>query len=524
MPPCRTCRKTPRGCKYNTSMRITLAHQSIQSVAADALIVNLFEGVKSPGGATGAVDQAIGGAISRMLALGDFRGRLNDVTVIYPAAGVAAPRVLVVGLGPAAEFTLDHARQAAGAAARKARDLGAKRVATIVHGAGIGGMDPQAAAQATTEGALLGAYQFREHKANPDAGKKIDELIVVEFDADRLDAVRAGIDAGVIMADAINGARRRVNLAPNFLNPVTLADDFAAMAAGVGLRCEVFDENRIHTERMGAVIGVAQGSHVPPRFVIFEHAPAGHEKDAPLIFVGKGVTFDTGGYSIKTADGMLTMKGDMAGAAAVAGAMQAIAGLKLPTRVIGITPLVENMIHGGAMRPSDVLTSRSGLTIEIANTDAEGRLILADALDYARQFAPRAVVDIATLTALASSAMGENMAACVLDNDADLRAALLRASAAAGERIWPMPLWPDYADKIKSDVAELKNTGGARGGLGSSAIFLKRFVDGVPGASGYPWAHIDMAGMAFWSETRGYSPRGASGFGVRTMTELARAV
>jgi leucyl aminopeptidase len=503
-------------------MRISLAHQPIQSVAADALIVNLFEGVKSPGGATGAVDQAIGGAISRMLALGDFRGKLNEVAVVYPADGVSAPRVLVVGLGPSAEFTVDRARHASGAAVRRARDLGARRVATITHGAGVGGLQTQDAAQAVAEGALLGAYQFREHKARPDAGRDVDELIVAEFDADRLAAARAGIEAGTIMADAINGARRRVNLAPNFINPVTLADEFAAMAAGAGLRCTVFDEQRIREERMGAVLGVAQGSHVPPRFVHFEHAPAGCENEAPLVLVGKGVTFDTGGYSIKTADGMLTMKGDMAGAAAVAGAMQAIAGLQIPRRVIGLTPLVENMIHGGAMRPSDVLTSRSGLTIEVVNTDAEGRLILADALDYARQFGPRAAVDIATLTGLASSAMGENMAACVLGNDDPLRDALLRAADVAGERMWPMPLWPDYADKIKSDVAELKNSGGARGGLGTSAIFLKRFVDGVPGAAGYPWAHIDMAGMAFWSESRGCNPRGASGYGVRTMVELAR--
>jgi leucyl aminopeptidase len=505
-------------------MRISIVHQPIQSVEADLLIVNLFEGVVSPGGATGALDAALGGAIGRPLALRDFRGKLNETLLLYADGRIPAPRVLVVGLGPADEFSLDRARHASGAAVRKARDLGCRRVATIVHGAGIGGLDPRAAAQATVEGALLGAYQFREHRANPAGGKEIEELIIAEFDEAKLAALRAGADDGVIMADAINGARRRVNLAPNYMNPVTLAEDYAAMAARAGLRCEVFDEQRIRAERMGAVLGVAQGSHVPPRFVVFEHAPAGHETEAPLVLIGKGVTFDTGGYSIKTADGMLTMKGDMAGSAAVAGAMQAIAGLAVPRRVIGLTPLVENMIHGGAMRPSDVLTSRSGLTIEIANTDAEGRLILADALDYARQFAPRAAVDIATLTGLASSAMGENMAACVLDNDESLRAALLRAAADAGERLWPMPLWPEYADKIKSDVAELKNTGGARGGLGSSAIFLKRFVDGVPGAAGYPWAHIDMAGMAFWSETRGCHPRGASGYGVRTMVHLAQTL
>jgi leucyl aminopeptidase len=506
-------------------MHITVGSQPIQSITADALIVNVFEGAETPTGATDALDAVLtlgdvarGGAIHQLLSLGDFKGKLNETAVVYAHGLIAAPRVILVGLGKHSEFSVDKARQASGSAVRRARDLGCKRVASIAHGAGAGGLDPRAAAAATAEGALLGAYQFREHKSRPADAKHIDELIIAEIDAARFEAINAGVGDGIVMADAINAARRWINLGPNVLQPASLAADAQAMAQRTGLRCEVFDERQLQELGMGGVLTVAKGSAAPPRFVVLEHAPAGHENEAPLILVGKGVTFDSGGYSIKTADGMSTMKGDMAGAAAVIGALQAIAGLQPQARVIALAPMVENMINSGAMRPGDVMTTLSGITVEIVNTDAEGRLILCDALHYAKRFKPRAVVDIATLTGVSSMAMGEGMAASVLGNNDALCNALLGAAARAGERLWRMPLYPEYADKIKSDVAEIKNSGGAKSGLGSSAIFLKRFVDG---ADSYPWAHIDMAGMAFWSESKGYCVRGGSGFGVRTLATLA---
>jgi leucyl aminopeptidase len=511
-------------------MKISVVNKQIQAFPADALIVNLFENVTHPGGATGAVDTALGasdgvpgdGAISRLIQLGDFKGKLNEVAVVYSQGFIPATRVIVVGLGNSSEFDLDRVRHASASAVRKARDLGCKRVATIVHGSGIGGLNALEASRATVEGALLGAYQFREHKSNgDDNAKRIDELFLVEYDPRKLDDVSAGAREGEIVANAVNTTRDWVNRAPNVCNPPALANFAQEMARRVGLKCVVLNEKEITEMKMGGVLAVSQGSANPPRFVILEHA--GHSSsassEAPIVLVGKGVTFDTGGISLKARDGMESTKGDMAGAAAVIGAVQAIAELKLPKRVIGLVPMVENMPSDRAYRPSDVITMMNGLTVEIISTDAEGRMILADALHYAKQFKPRGVIDIATLTAQSALAMGEGLAACYHSTDEGWASVVDRAAATSGERIWRMPLWTDYLDRIKSDTADMKNSGGTKGGLGASAIFLKRFVDGK---DGYPWAHIDMAGMAFDSETKGTRVRGASGFGVRMLVEVVK--
>lgn len=506
-------------------MNITVIQKQIQATQADAIIVNLFEGVAAPGGATGAVDTALGspdgvpggGMISQLIGLGDFRGKLNEVAVVYTRGLIPAPRVIVVGLGKAKEFSLDRARQASGAAVRKARDLGCKRVATIVHGAGVGGLNAREAAQATAEGAALGTYQFREHKASNGNGngKVIDELVVVEHDAAKLDDVRAGARAGGIIADAVNAARALISRAPNALHPASFAQAAQDMAARAGLKCTVMTEAEIARHKMGGVLAVAQGSAQPPRFVVLEHEGAGE----PLVFIGKGVTFDTGGISIKPADNMQSMKGDMSGAAAVFGAMQAIAELKLPRRAIGLLPLVENMPSDRAFRPSDVITMMSGLTVEIISTDAEGRMILADALHYAKRYKPAGVVDLATLTGACVIALGEGVAAGAFGNDDEWTDAVIEAADASGERLWQLPLYAEYGDKIKSEWAEIKNTGGRSGGVGTSAYFLYRFVEGE---GEYPWVHIDMAGMAFSAENKGYLVKGAMGYGVRLLVQLAQ--
>lgn len=520
-------------------MQVTVVNKQIQATAADAIIVNLFEGVTTPGGATGAVDTALGasdgvpgtGAISRLIQLGDFTGKLNEVAVVYSHGLIPAPRVIVAGLGKREEFTLDRARQASGSAVRKARDLGCKRVATIVHGSGIGGLQPREAAQATVEGALLGTYQFREHKSQND-NKAIETLIVVEYDAGKLAEIEAGARAGQIVAEAVNTARTLINRAPNVLYPETFAQAAQEMAARTGLKCTVLTEAGIAEERMGGVLAVAQGSAHPPRFVILEHearrAEGSRESGVglqtpdsrPLIFIGKGVTFDTGGISIKPSENMQNMKADMSGAAAVFGALQAIAGLNLPQPVIGLIPLVENMPSDRAYRPGDVITMMNGLTVEIISTDAEGRMILADALHYAKRFNPRGVVDLATLTGACVVALGEGVAAGLFSNDDAWANAVLRAAEEQGEKLWRLPLYPEYGDKIKSDYADIKNSGGRVGGVGTSAYFLYRFVEG---RDAYPWAHMDIAGMMFSNENRGYLVKGAMGYGVRTLVRLAQA-
>lgn len=523
-------------------MKISVLNRQIQAAAVDAIIVNLFEGVNVPGGATGAVDTALGasdgvpgtGAISHLIRLGDFKGKLNELNVIYTHGLIPTPRVILVGLGKQNEFDADAARHASATAVRKARDLGCKRVATIAHGAGIGGMNPREAAQATVEGAALGVYQHLENKSQAKDQQHIDELILLTADVAQLDELIAGASAGEIIAHAVNTARTLSNRPPNLLYPASFAEFAQQMALRVGLRCEIFDENEISERKMGGILAVAQGSARPPRFVVLEHLPkssngrangsASHESVQPIVLVGKGVTFDTGGISIKPSEGMEAMKGDMSGAAAVIAAMQAIAELNLPRRVIGLVPMVENMPSDRAYRPGDVITMMSGLTVEIISTDAEGRMILADALHYAKRFIPRGVVDIATLTGSCVIALGEGVAAGVFASDDNWAGALLKASAVTSERIWRMPLYKDYGNSIKSDTADIKNSGGRYGGVGTSAWFLRRFTEGEDGEPAYPWAHIDMAAMDSSDKTDGYRVRGGSGFGVRLFVELAKSL
>jgi leucyl aminopeptidase len=518
-------------------MKVSVMHKQIQAMPVDAVIVNLFEGHTVPGGGTGAVDTALGssdgkpgdGMISQLIRLGDFKGKLNEVAVLYTNGMIPAPRVILVGLGKSSEFNLDRARQASGAATRKARDLGCKRIASISHGAGVGGLNPRRAAQATVEGATLGIYQFREHKSskstNDENGKALDEFILVEASESRVEDVSAGARDGEIVAHGVNAARDLINRAPNVLNPASFAQFAQEMAERVGLKCSVWTEREIAEHNMGGVMAVSQGSANPPRFVVLEHQPSTNNQQPtannhqPLVFIGKGVTFDTGGISIKPSENMQSMKADMGGAAAVFGAMQAIAELNVPRGVIGVTPLVENMPSDRAYRPADVVTMMSGLTVEIISTDAEGRMILADALHYAKQFKPRGVVDLATLTGACVVALGEGMAAGLFANDDGWANEVMNAADETGERVWRMPLYPEYGDKIKSDVAEIKNSGGRNNGVGTSAYFLKRFVDGD---DSYPWAHIDMAGMMFNGDTKGYQPKGAMGYGVRLLVKLAQ--
>jgi leucyl aminopeptidase len=510
-------------------MNISVVQKQIQALPADALIVNLFEGVTTPGGATGAVDSALGatdgipgdGMISRLIKLGDFKGKLNEVAVLYSNGMIPAPRVILVGLGKREQLTTDRVRQVSGVAARKARDLGCKRVSSIVHGGGLGGLDAQAAAQATVEGALMGTYQFRENKSSPGNGKQIDELVLVEFNPARVQAVRAGAHDGETVAAGVNSARTLINRAPNHLTPAAMAEFVRDMAAASGLSATVLQADELAQFKMGGILAVSQGSANSARFVILDSQP--DSKSAPLVFIGKGVTFDSGGISLKDPTGMESMKADMGGAAAVIGAMQAIGAMKLKQRFVGLLPLVENMPGGHAYRPGDVITMMNGMTVEIISTDAEGRLILADALHYAKRFAPRGVVDLATLTGACVVALGEGIAAGLFGNDDAWSAQVMKCAAAAGERLWQLPLYAEYGEKLKGEAADLKNSAGRNNGVGTSAWFLKRFTESEQGGDAYPWAHIDMAAMMFNPDSKGYQPRGAMGYGVRLLIELARA-
>jgi leucyl aminopeptidase len=502
-------------------MDVKVQRGSIESAEADVVIVNLFEGVEVLAGATGAVDKALSGAITEVVRSGDYRGKLNELSVLYTRGTLPAQRVIVVGLGKVADFNLDRVRQAAAWSARKARDLGCKSIATVAHGAGTGQIDAASAAQAVVEGVLLGLYDWREHRNTPRDRGPIESLTIVEFDESKFAAIESGAQAGAGIAAGVNRARDLVNEPPNYLLPENLAQAAVKMAQETGVKCIVHDITWMRLQKMGALLGVTQGSANPPQFIELDYQGS---EAAPIIFVGKGITFDSGGISLKPAEGMEAMKNDMGGAAAVIGAVEAVARLKLPVHVMGLIPTCENLPSGTAYRPADVLTARNGKTIEIISTDAEGRLILADALCYAADFKPQAVIDLATLTGACVIALGENVAAGYFCNDDDLSRQIKIASNNTNEKLWRLPLYDEYRDKVRSDNADIKNTGGRSGGVGTSAIFLEEFTS-------YPWAHWDIAGMA--TDTIGYTPltprirlpyviRGGTGFGVRALVDLVR--
>ncbi len=503
-------------------MKFSVIQGNIVSSTADAIIINLFEGVLKPSGATGAVDNALDGQVSTLIDSGDISGKLGATTVLYSNTNaVGAQRVIIVGLGSALDFDLQSIRRAAAASAAKARDLGCKTLATIVHGAGIGGITPHAAAEAMAEGMLLGEYQADLHKS-VRRSKHIQAIEVIEFEAEKVTDIRNGIESGVAQAIATNKTRDLVNQPPNFCTPTYLAEQAQALAESSNLTIEILEQADLEAEQMGAFLGVTQGSDEPPKLIILKHTPDNVDPDAkPIVLVGKGITFDTGGYTMKTGAGMLTMKSDMGGAAAVFGAMQAIDALDLDVPVIGLIPTCENMISGNSYRPSDVITASNGKTIEIISTDAEGRLILADTLVYAQRLNPRVVIDLATLTGAAMVALGQGQAAALFTADSQTLQGLQAAADESGERLWHMPLYPEYSDYMRrSPIADLRNSPNDRyGGVGTSAAFLKEFVADMT------WAHIDIASVAWLPNGKAVKPlgpSGATGYGVRLLTKFVR--
>lgn len=493
-------------------MEISVQSGDIAAFAADAVVVNLFEGVTTPGGATGAVDRAMGGAISSLIAAGDIRGKLGEFTLIHTLGKMPAPRVVVAGLGKAGEFTVEKVRNLSADLARYLRRQRVKHAAVITHGAGLGGLEAEACAQAIAEGTLLGLYRFLRHRKPPEEESgELEKLTIVEFDAGKVATLQRGVERGCILAEAANFCRDLANEPANYLTPSELARRAEELARETGLECEVYGPQWMREKGMGGLLGVAAGSVQEPRFIVLRYRGGGDSK--PLALVGKGITFDSGGISIKPAEGMGEMKGDMSGGAAVIAALGAIARLRPPVDVIAVVPATENMPSGSATRPGDVLRTMAGKTIEVVNTDAEGRLILADGLTYAREQGAGAIVDVATLTGAISVTLG-NVAMGAMGNDAALMARVKEAAAAAGEKVWELPLWDEYKEQIKSEVADMKNTGGRGAGSITAAMLLKEFVGDTP------WVHLDIAGVDFYDREKGVIVKGASGIPVRTLVNL----
>lgn len=487
----------------------------------DGIIVNLFEGVTAPGGATGAVDKALNGLLSKLIASGDIKGKLGSATIVHTPDKLPAARVCVVGLGKESEFTLDRVRQATANGAKALRSAGAKEIATIVHGAGVGGLDVESAAQATAEGVILGLWRFRKYHTAPEDPNEIEEAVILERDAAKLKAIASGVARGKILADATNLARDLANEPGNAVTPMRLAEIAREIATKYDFEFYVIDRAKAKELEMGAFLAVAQGSDEPPAIIVMRYWGAGQDAAPGLGLVGKGITFDSGGISLKSGEGMQDMKGDMAGGAAVIAAMQAIGELKPKINVTGIVPATENLPSGKAFKPGDILRAANGKTIEVVSTDAEGRLILADALVYATQTLKLSpVVDAATLTGAMMVALGQHRTG-VFSNDKALSDLLFKIGEESGEKNWAMPMDEEYREQIKSDWADLKNSGGRPGGAITAAWFIRHFVGETP------WAHLDIAGsvsMLGNGKERGYQNKWGNGTPTRTFVNLALAL
>jgi leucyl aminopeptidase len=494
-------------------MEIKVISGDITKIAADAVIVNLFEGVQRPGGATGAVDQALDSAISQLIARGEIKGKLNELTVIHTLGRMEAARVVVVGLGKQSDFTLDRIRGIMAEACKSLRKLGAEQVATIVHGAGIGGIDPEKAAQAIVEGSILGLYTFDKHKTKEPEHRELKELLIVERDESKIHNLEQGVYKGNILAQATSLARDLINQPANYMTPSNMVQVAREVAQAWGLELEVLERADMEQLGMGALLGVAQGSSQPPKFIILSYRGADSSR-SPLGLVGKGVTFDSGGISIKPGEGMADMKGDMAGGAAVIAAMRAIAELKPKLNVTALIPATENLPSGTALKPGDVLKAMNGKTIEVVNTDAEGRLILVDALCYARKLGLSPLIDVATLTGACHVALGD-ICTGAFTNNQEFTDKVIQAGQDSGERIWQLPMYAEYKEQNKSDVADIKNSGGRYGGAITAAQFLAEFAEDTP------WVHLDIAGTSQADKERTYLVKGATGVMVRTLVDLA---
>ena len=496
-------------------MKFVTTADDILQYDGDAIIVNLFEKTEKPGGATAAVDKELGGVIAKLIADGQITGKLEETTVIPAYGKLHARKVVVAGLGKKTEFDIDRVRKVTSASLIAARRAGAKRCATVLHGAGAGGLDPRESARAVAEGALLGLYRFDLYKTkSKDTPKKdITEITVFEIDKTKLASIRDGLAAGRSMADAANFARDLVNEPPNVMTPTELAARAKSALKGLPVTVQVMGFNEIKKLGMGAFTGVAQGSHEEPKFIIMSYKGDPKSKNTTAL-IGKGITFDSGGISLKPSNAMDDMKSDMAGAACVIAAMKIIGAAAPKANVTGFVPTTENMPGGGAQRVGDITRAMNGKTIEIKNTDAEGRLILADAICYAKKQGCSPIIDIATLTGACVIALGSIRTGAFTNDDALLER-IIDASKKTGERIWQLPTDDEYKDLNKSDIADIKNTGGRAGGAITGALFCQFFAEDTP------WVHLDIAGTSFLEKTTGYyAAKGATGAVARTLAQF----
>ena len=495
--------------RYEPSIsELTCSDRAASQVEADLLAVPFFEAddlSDLPG-----LDAAAGGEIARAVAQREFKAKPWDVFVTrVTGGGWRAGRILLVGVGPRQDYSTERARRLATTAALVARQRGAERLAIVSRGS----LETGRAVQAMTEGVCLADFEPASHKTK-DRDEPRLRLVVLLVEPQALASARPALERGRILGVSSNVARGLANEPGNDLPPRVFADRAVEATKGTGLRVEVLDETAIRGLKMGLLLGVAQGSAEPPRVIVLRHEPPGVATGPVLGLVGKGITFDTGGISIKPAEGMDRMKDDMSGGAAVVAAMRAIALLGVPVRVVGVVPSAENMPGSRALRPGDVLTAASGTTVEVNNTDAEGRLVLGDGLWYAQQLGATHLVNVATLTGACVVALGKTTTG-LFGTPAAWVESVRAVAEEAGDRAWPMPVFDDYRELMKSDIADILNTGGRAAGAITAAMFLKEFTAGLP------WVHMDIAGTAWADEAKPYQVKGPTGVAVRTLAGIA---
>lgn len=503
-------------------------HVEVGSIAqwpGDGIVLNLFEGTKEPAGLAAEVDRAMGGSVGEVIKESSFRAELSTSRVFYTFGKIPAKRVCIVGLGKEKDFTLDRARRAAAYGVKALRRSGAKNIATIIHGVGYGQFDLAGLAQANAEGIVMGLWRFRKYHTGAadelqeeEFRYEIDNVTILTPNEGDQSVVRDAVIRGQIVGDATNLSRDLANEPGNSLTPTRLAEIARQVSEKYGLEFHLIDADEAKRKGMGAFLGVAQGSDQPPAVIVMRYWGAGKDQPAGLGLIGKAITFDSGGISLKPGDNMEHMKGDMSGGAAVIGAMQAIARLKPKTNVTGIVAATENMPGGKAFKPGDILRAMNGMTIEVVNTDAEGRLVLADAVSYATgELKLDTVLDAATLTGAIVVSLGLHRTG-FFTNDEGLAHEIMELGTRTGERMWQLPMDKEYKEQLKSDWADLKNTGGRPAGSITGAWFIRSFVQ-----NGARWAHLDIAGSAHLGDgkERGYINKWGTGVPTRTFIEMA---
>lgn len=485
-------------------MQVKIEKKSILDIEADVIVVNLFEGVKTPGGVTGIVDKAFNNIISNfVIAKEKFEGKYGS---IYQLPLVdCGKKIFITGLGKQNEFTYTKIRDLSAKVVRLCNKEGnAEKVVSILQGAGIAGLCPQRCAQMITEGAISGTYAFDKYKSDKKENT-LKEFIIAEIDEEKFKKAEEGVKKGIITGEAVNRARNLINESSQYLYPETLAE-YAVKNSGV--KTTVYNKEQIKEMGMNAFLAVGQGSVHEPKFIHMEYKPENAKKK--IAIVGKGITFDAGGLDLKPPSSMLTMRDDMSGAAAVISTMKAISELKPDVEVHAVVAACENMPSGSAYKPGDVIIAKTGRSIEIDNTDAEGRVTLADALAYAEELGVDEIIDIATLTGACMVALGTVASGIMGNNDEKIKE-FIEVANKAGERFWQMPMFEEYGDLLKSDIADTKNTGGRNGGASAAGIFLSKFIKNTP------WIHLDIAGTAFLDKANSEGIKNATAVGVRSL-------